>query len=156
MLYGLVFHDSALLEIRNRAEAKRHNEKLLSEYVAAGGDPSTAPHVDPSSVDWLSGKATVVETGEVIQNDEGKDLAAQEYDAEGTTIQVIICQIVIALQSRTGGSISQIAILVLELVIISYRVLHRCVTVLLSKIASAAAAIHVETQSILVIGFMVY
>lgn len=76
------------MEIRKKAEAKKHNERLLAEHLESGGDAETAPQVDPQSVDWLSGTATRLDTGEVIQNAEGKSLAEQEYNIEGTTLRV--------------------------------------------------------------------
>lgn len=79
----------ALLEIRKKAEARRHNETLLAEHVAAGGDPSSAPTVDPESVDWLTGKASRLDNGETIQTEESKELEEQVYDIEGTTLQVM-------------------------------------------------------------------
>lgn len=77
-----------MLQIRNKAEAKKHNSRLLAEHLEAGGDANSAPQVDPESVDWLSGTATRLDNGEIIQNEEGKSLAEQEYDIEGTTLQV--------------------------------------------------------------------
>lgn len=74
----------ALLEIRNKAEAKKHNARLFEEHVAAGGSPETAPTVDPDSIDWLSGKATRLDTGETIQSEEGKKLEQQEYNPDGS------------------------------------------------------------------------
>lgn len=79
---------AALLELRNKGEARRHNERLLAEHLAAGGEPDSAPKVDPNSVDWLTGKATRLDTGEMVQTKEGRELEQQEYDAEGTTLQV--------------------------------------------------------------------
>ena len=77
-----------MLAIRNRGEAKRHNEQLLAEHIAAGGDPSTAPTVDPDSVDWLTGKATRLDNGEIIQTKEGQELEKIDWNIEGTTLQV--------------------------------------------------------------------
>lgn len=77
-----------MLEIRKKGEAKRHNDKLLEEHIAAGGDPSTAPTVDPESVDWLTGKATRIDNGEVVQTKEAQELENMEYDSEGTTMHV--------------------------------------------------------------------
>ena len=78
----------ALLKLRKQAEAQRHNDSLLAQHLAAGGDASDAPKVDVDSVDWLSGTARRLDTGEVVQTEDAKELEAQEYDAEGTTIKV--------------------------------------------------------------------
>lgn len=77
-----------MLKIRNQAEANRHNERLLAEHLAAGGDASGAPEVDPDSVDWLTGTATRLDNGETVQTEEGKQLEQLEYNAEGTTLKV--------------------------------------------------------------------
>lgn len=79
-----------MLQIRNTAEANKHNARLLAEHMEAGGATDSAPQVDPKSVDWLSGTATRLDSGEVIQNEEGKNLAEQEYNIEGTTLQVLL------------------------------------------------------------------
>lgn len=79
----------ALLKIRNNGEARRHNEQLLAEHIAAGGEPGTAPTVDPDSVDWLTGKATRLDNGEEIQTKEGQELEKLDWNADGTTLQVI-------------------------------------------------------------------
>lgn len=77
-----------MLAVRKRAEAQRHNERLLAEHVAAGGDPETAPKVDVDSADWLEGTAVREDTGETVQTDEARELQQMEYNAEGTTIFV--------------------------------------------------------------------
>ena len=52
LYFSMVSFFVALLDIRNRAEAKRKEDSIKAD-LAAEGKPTEGVHVEPGSVDWL-------------------------------------------------------------------------------------------------------